>query len=123
VSLAIGEVAEAAGLATSAIRYYEKVGLLPPAERVSGRRRYPPLVLTRLRLIEVAKRAGFTLAEIQTLMTGFGEDVPPSRRWAQLAERKLAEVDALIGRAEGMRALLQQGLRCQCLRPADCDLL
>ncbi len=100
MELSIGEVAEAAGLAPSAIRYYERAGLLPAAERVNGRRRYRPSVLTRLRVIEVAKRAGFTLAEIRTLMTGFGDDVSPSARWEQLAGRKLEEVEALIERAE-----------------------
>src|ERR671921_206234 len=62
-TLSIGEVARRAGLATSAIRYYERAGVLPPAERVGGRRRYGPEAVRRLAVIGIAQQAGFTLAE------------------------------------------------------------
>jgi DNA-binding transcriptional MerR regulator len=67
----IGEVARRAGLKRSAIRYYEQIGLLPKAERVGGQRRYDTSVLTLLSIIDVAQRAGFTLAETRTLLEGF----------------------------------------------------
>jgi MerR family redox-sensitive transcriptional activator SoxR len=121
--MAIGEVAERAGLRTSAIRYYERAGLLPVAPRESGRRRYDPSVLERLRVIEVCKRAGFSLAETERLMSGFADGTPPSDRWRDLATDKLAELDALVQRVEGMRSLLRRGLECDCLRLEDCDLL
>ena len=62
-SLGIGQVAERVGIATSAIRYYEAEGLLPRAERRSGRRVYDESVIERLAIIHLAKGAGFTVAD------------------------------------------------------------
>ena len=66
-ALTIGQVAARAGLNTSHIRYYERVGVLPKPERASGQRRYDDEVLHRLAIIGVAQRAGFTLDEIRDL--------------------------------------------------------
>ena len=82
-----------------------------------------PDVLELLRVIEVSKAAGFTLAEIEHLMHGFDAATSPSERWRRLAEDKLREVDAVIERAQGMRALLRRGVECGCLTLADCELL
>lgn len=114
--LAIGEVARRAGLAPSALRFYEAEGLVEPAERVSGRRRYEPRVLRRLDVIDLAKRAGFSLAEVRELLDGFEAGVPASQRWRALAERKLPEVQGLIDQARAMKRLLGTGLTCACLR-------
>jgi MerR family transcriptional regulator, redox-sensitive transcriptional activator SoxR len=122
-NLSIGEVALRAGLNPSAIRYYERIGLLPNAERVSGQRRYDESVLGRLAVIEFAQRAGFTLAETRTLLSGFSEKVPPSARWRSLAQQKLPEVEALIARASGMKRLLEEGLECECLSLDECGPL
>ncbi len=121
--LSIGEVARQAGLQPSALRYYESAGLLPPPARLSGQRRYDPGVLQRLTLIRLAQQAGFTVAEIGTLLHGFEPDTPGSARWRALAEQQLPQVDALIARAQGMKRLLEEGLRCGCLRLKDCALL
>ena len=59
--LTIGEAARRAGIATSSIRYYERIGLLPPPERLHGQRRYDADVLGKLGFIGVAQSAGFTL--------------------------------------------------------------
>ena len=118
--LTIGEVARRAGVATSAIRYYERVGLLEPPGRVNGRRRYGPEVLVSLGVIDLAKTAGFTLDEIRELLNGFSEEVSPSERWRAMARHKLAELDALLVRVEGMQRLLREGLECECIRLADC---
>lgn len=81
----IGEVAQRAGVRPSALRYYERVGLLPEPRREAGRRRYDSgvlcEVLDRLAVVGVAQQAGFTIAEIRTLLDGFSEDTPPSERW------------------------------------------
>jgi MerR family redox-sensitive transcriptional activator SoxR len=119
----IGEVARRAGLKRSAIRYYEQIGLLPWAERVGGQRRYDSSVLMRLSIIEVAQRAGFTLAETRTLLEGFAPEAPPSERWQALARRKLSDVDALIERANGMKRLLEEGLECGCPSLEECGFL
>src|SRR5207244_5833809 len=88
-----------------------------------GQRRYESSVLTRLSIIDVAQRAGFTLAETRTLLEGFAPKAPPSERWQALARQKLSDVDALIERAHGMKRLLQAGLACGCPSLDECDFL
>ncbi len=112
--LTISEVAKQAGIRTSAIRYYESVGLLPLPQRVSGQRRYQADILRRLGFIQAAQAVGFSVADIQTLLQELDEDAPLSARWQRLAKRKLAEVDTLIHRAQHMRQMLEQGLQCGC---------
>lgn len=121
--LTIGEVASRAGLRSSALRYYERIGLLPEPERVGGQRRYDGSILTRLAIVELCKRAGFSLTETRTLLGGFSPTTPPSERWHALARRKLAEVETLVARAEAMRELLTAGLECDCLSFEECELL
>ena len=123
----IGEVARRAGVRPSALRYYERVGVLPSPGRENGRRRYGGEALRealdRLAVVRVAQRAGFTIAEIRTLLDGFSEDTPPSERWRVLAQDKLPEVEALVERALGMKDLLERGLRCECLSLEGCALV
>ena len=120
--LTIGAIARAVGCATSAIRYYEEIGLLPPPARVNGRRRYEASVAQRLRVIERAQAAGFTLGEIRELFFGFAAGTPPAARWEALARRKLAELDAQAARIHAMQDLLHEGLRCGCLTIEQCTV-
>lgn len=120
--LSIGAVAREAGLHPSAIRYYERVGLLLPPARVAGRRRYDPGILHRLAVIGVARQAGFTIAEIGTLLHGFDADTPAAARWHTLAARKLSEIEALIARAHEMKRLIEASLGCGCLTLEECAL-
>ena len=121
--MTIGEVAQRAGLHASAVRYYESIGLLPKAPRVNGRRRYDDTVLEWLSLIALAREAGFTMAEIKRLVSGFKPGSPPAARWKELATRKLVEIDAMVARAERMRAVLRVALECGCFRLEDCGAL
>lgn len=121
--MTIGEVARRSGIRPSALRYYESAGVLPEPERENGRRRYGPEVLELLAVVRVAQQAGFTIAEIRTLLHGFTAETPLSERWRELASKKLPEVEALIRRALGMKRLLERGLRCDCLRLEDCALV
>ena len=116
----IGEVAERAGVNTSLLRYYEDIGLVPAAERVSGQRRYDPTVLRRLAVIDVAQRAGMRLDEIRLLLEHGNE--PMSEQLRELASDKLPEVDALIERATRVRAWLQTATGCNCQSIDDCAL-
>ena len=118
--LSIGVVAERAGVNTSAVRYYERVGLLRSPRRVAGPRVYEEEVFESLGLIELAQDAGFTVAETRILMHGFDRATPPSQRWRSLAQHKLDEIAIRIARAERMRELLQRLMRCQCLTLGDC---
>ncbi|MBX3081934.1 MAG: MerR family transcriptional regulator [Anaerolineae bacterium] len=121
--LSIGEVAQRAGLNTSAVRYYERIGLLPAPHRKHGQRRYAVDTLKRLNLISFAQKAGFTLTEIKMLFEGFAPNTPAGDRWQTLATQKLAEVDALIRRAEQMKRLIEMGMACVCVRWEDCQII
>ena len=116
----IGEVGRRAGLRTSAIRYYESVGLLPRPLRQNGRRMYDPSILERLSVVELAQRAGFTIAETRTLLHGFARKTPPSARWQKLTERKLEEIEARIRKAQEMRQVLEVLRGCHCPTLTDC---
>src|SRR3954451_14673953 len=116
----IGEVARRAGVRVSLIRYYEEIGLLPEPDRVSGQRRYDDTVLRRLAVVDVAQRAGLSLDEIRVLVE-HGTD-PMSEHLRELAERRLPEIDALIERAQRVRAWLQSAARCECRSIDDCAL-
>lgn len=118
----IGEIAAAAGLNTSAIRYYEAEGLLPEPTRVAGQRRYDDGTLPRLGIIDTAKRAGFSLDEIRTLLDSVDAGDPAHRQLGALAAVKLTDVDALIARAEQMRRWLSTAAGCECSRLDDCRL-
>jgi MerR family redox-sensitive transcriptional activator SoxR len=116
--LTISEVARQVGLQPSAIRYYERVGILLPAERIGGQRRYDTTVLHRLAVIQRARQTGFTLDEIRELFFGFREAAPASQRWQKLSRRKLVELETLMGQIETMRQLLQKMMDC-----CRCDTL
>ena len=113
-TLTIGEVAHAASINTSAIRYYERVGVLPEPERTSGQRRYTEETIRRLQTIDAAKRAGFTLDDVKALFATEDDGSPLHEPLRDLAQRKLPEVEALIERAEAMRSWLLTASGCGC---------
>lgn len=119
----IGEVARRTGLAPSAIRYYESLGLVPKPALVGGKRLFDRSVLDWLALIALGREAGFTMAELRRLVSGGAPGTRPGARWRELATRKLVEIDAMVARAERMRAVLRVALNCGCLRLEDCGPL
>lgn len=112
--LSIGEVADKAGVNVSAIRFYERRGLLPEPERAGGQRRYTSAVIQRLGIIDAAKQAGFSLEEVGILLTSTDRGAPAHEQLRALATRKLPEVDGLIERAETMRDWLLLASECGC---------
>ena len=120
--LTIGEVARRAGVATSSIRYYERIELLPEPERVSGQRRYRADVLGKLGFIGVAQSAGFKLAEIRELVEGIDSSDGMADQMRTLSARKLGEVDALLERTRAMKGWLEVAQQCGCATPAECAL-
>jgi DNA-binding transcriptional MerR regulator len=86
-TLGIGEVAREAGVSVSAIRFYERNGLLPEADRVGGRRRFGSDVVRRLGVIDVAKQAGFSLDEIRALLDSIDRGAPAHEELQALAAR------------------------------------
>jgi MerR family redox-sensitive transcriptional activator SoxR len=121
-TLSIGEIAEKSGMSVSAIRFYEREGLLPEAERVGGQRRFTEETVQRLGIIDVAKEAGFRLEEVAVLLTSIDEGAPAHEQLQALAARKLPEVDALIERAQAMRDWLRAASECGCDSLEECAL-
>jgi len=120
--LSIGEVAGKASVSVSAIRFYERSGLLPEPERTGGQRRYTDAVIHRLGIIDAAKQAGFSLEEVGVLLTSTDRGAPAHEQLRALASRKLPEVDALIERAETTRDWLHLASRCSCDTLDTCAL-
>lgn len=109
--LSIGEVARRADVAPTALRYYEKVGLIQAPERAGGQRRYDESILLRLEVIRLCKAAGFALEEIAVLM----DDDTPGRPVARaLAQEKLAEIDAQMAALARARRIVEWGMQCTC---------
>jgi len=110
----IGELARRTNLNASAIRYYEKLGLLAPPQRLGGQRRYASDALHRVLLIRFAGDMGFTLSEIKLFLSGLTDNTPVGPRWKKLAARKLVEVDQNVARSLKLKSLLRGLLRCRC---------
>ena len=107
--LTIGELARRAGVAPSALRYWEELGLLPTPARISGQRRYPESAVALVGIILLLRDVGFSLAEQKALMAS---RAVARDEWRELAQRKLAEVDEQIARARAIRVALDHALRC-----------
>lgn len=117
--LTIGEVASRAGLRASAIRYYEAQGLIAAAQRRGGKRVYDASIVDTLAVIELAKRAGFSLQEIRDVLAEVGQRAPAST-WRTLAEAKRADLDEQISKLIAMKALLSRMADCTCATVTDC---
>jgi MerR family redox-sensitive transcriptional activator SoxR len=113
--LTISEVARQVGLQASAVRYYERIGLLPRAPRISGQRRYDTTALYRLAIVQRARQLGFTLTEIRCLFFGFRDITRASERWRTLSQRRLSELDDLMDGIKAVRGMLKKLMtKCQC---------
>jgi MerR family redox-sensitive transcriptional activator SoxR len=117
--MSIGEMARRSGVPATALRYYEKAGVLPAPLRVSGRRAYAADALQRVRMLRFAQQAGFSLEEIKTLLGGAS---PLSARWQALAKSKLTELDRLAAKIGEMKRALSIALECGCAKVEDCTL-
>jgi len=117
--LTIGEVGSRVGLATSAIRYYERRGLVQADARVSGQRRYRAETVRRLVFIGMLQDAGLDLEEIEGVLHADAVE-----GWKAIARRRLATLDAEIERLQRARAYLQGALLCRFDHPAtDCRII
>ena len=119
-NLAISDVARVFGLRTSAIRYYEQIGILPPPMRRNGQRRYDNSALFRLAVVQRARETGFTLEEIRELFFGFPPGTRPPKRWRQLSQRKIAELRDRMKRLKLMETLLKRVENCRCDALDEC---
>jgi DNA-binding transcriptional MerR regulator len=119
--MTISEAARQTGVRASAIRYYEQIGLLPAAPRVSAQRRYDTSILYRLAIIQRARQLGFTLEETRQLFFGFRSVTLASQRWRALNRKKLAELETLLDGIKEMQRLLRRMMqKCHCETLEQC---
>ncbi|MBP2323905.1 DNA-binding transcriptional MerR regulator [Kibdelosporangium banguiense] len=107
--LTIGELAHRTGVATSALRYWDQIGLLPAPARVSGHRRYPPSAIERVGEILLLREIGYTLRELKALIAARTQS---GDAWRALAQRKLTELDRCIAHANVARTAVAHALAC-----------
>jgi MerR family redox-sensitive transcriptional activator SoxR len=110
----IGELAARTGVNASAIRYYEKMGLLEAPSRIGGQRLYAGGAVDRVLLIRFAGEMDFTLTETKLFLSGLRDQAPVGPRWEKLARRKLKQVEDGIERSLRLQALLKNLLHCKC---------
>jgi len=121
--LTIGEVAERAGVATSAIRFYEANGLVVSERNAAGHRRFRADVLRRVSFVKVAQRVGLSLGEIRAALASLPDSRTPNRRdWEKLARSWKPLIDERIALLEAMREKLDGCIGCGCLSLDTCEI-
>ena len=121
--LTIGELAERSGLAASAIRFYERQGLIHAERTPSGQRRFRRDVLRRVAFIRIAQRVGLTLEEIVTALAVLPVDHAPSRQdWKHLTAGWQARIQQRIALLEALQGGLSNCIGCGCLSLRTCVL-
>jgi DNA-binding transcriptional MerR regulator len=111
-TLGIGELAERTGVAVTALRYYDELGLVRPAARVGGQRRYEDDAVKQVGVVLFLRDVGFSLEEIGRVMRG--DD------WRDLAHRKIAELEEQAANVRAARTALVHALDCPAGEPAMC---
>ena len=115
----IGELARRAGVATSAVRYYERRGLLRADARRAGQRRYRPATLRRLVFIGMLQDAGLSLDDIDGVISA--ADVG---EWKAIGRRRLDALDEEIARLQHARSYLEAALLCRFDHPlTECAIM
>jgi MerR family transcriptional regulator, redox-sensitive transcriptional activator SoxR len=121
--LAIGDVAERSGLAASAIRFYEKAGLVHAVRTPGNQRLFRREVLRRLAFIRIAQRVGQSLDEIVAALSDLPADkAPTSKQWRQLSRGWRERIDERIEILEALRGGLTSCIGCGCLSLRTCAL-
>lgn len=119
----IGEIAGRAGVATSALRFYEDEGLIHSERNVAGHRRYHADVLRRVSFIRTAQLVGLSLVDIRGALASLPDSrTPNARDWARLARTWRPLLDARIATLTRMRDQLDECIGCGCLSLTSCGL-
>lgn len=113
--LSIGELSERTGVPTSALRYYDELGLVRPAARAGGRRRYAASAIRDVGVVLFFREIGFSLAEIERLIAG------GQQGRQEMIDHKLADLAEQQHRIEVARAALEHGRRCPASDPMKCS--
>lgn len=126
--LTVGEAAHRSGFAPSALRFYEREGLISAQRTEGGQRRYPRMVLRRLAFIRAARQVGLTLDEVREVLTQLPDSRTPTRSdWSRISRlwrvRLDEQIDALVALRDGLDSCIGCGClslkRCQTLNPQD----
>lgn len=121
--ITIGELARRAGVAASALRYYEASGLIRGARTAGRHRQYPRHVLRRVSFIRVAQNLGLSLADIREALSGLPDARTPTKAdWDRLARSWQPLLDARIAALQGLRDQLGACIGCGCLSLKACAL-
>jgi MerR family redox-sensitive transcriptional activator SoxR len=121
--LTIGAVVDRTGVAASALRYYEREGLISSGRSEGGQRRYPREVLRRIAFIRTAQRVGLSLEEVKAAMASLPEGRTPTRAdWEQLSRAWRGRLDDQIALLERLRDRLSSCIGCGCLSLEVCAL-
>jgi MerR family redox-sensitive transcriptional activator SoxR len=121
--LTIGDVAARTGLAVSAIRYYEEMGLVHPGRNAGGQRRFARADIRRLSFVMIAQEFGFTLPQIRAELDKLPKERAPTKAdWTRISRRFRGELDAKIAAMEALRDKLDGCIGCGCLSLDACRL-
>ena len=121
--LTVGEVAERSGFASSALRYYEREGLIAASRTAGGQRRYERHVLRRLAFIRAARNIGLSLEEVRTALERLpGGRTPNKADWAVLSKDWRARLNEQIEALEALRDGLDACIGCGCLSLKRCAI-
>jgi MerR family redox-sensitive transcriptional activator SoxR len=121
--IAIGALSERTGVSVSAIRFYEREGLMAPRRSRGGQRRYPRADIRRLSFIRICQRLGLALAEIRAHLDALPDGrTPDARDWSRLSRGMRADIDARIAALERLRDRLDGCIGCGCLSLGSCAL-
>ena len=111
MSLTVSHLGAEVGLSAATVRYYERLGLLPPPERsAAGYRLYPKGAVERLRFVKGAQRVGLRLREIGELLGICDRGLCPCGHSEALLRQRMAEVDAQLGELQAVRAELARAV-------------
>jgi MerR family redox-sensitive transcriptional activator SoxR len=121
--LTIGELAARSGVAPSALRYYERLGLVGSTRTGGNQRRYPRSELRRVAFIRISAQVGVPLEEIKAALGSLPAGRTPTKAdWARLSRDWRARLDAQIGLLQGLRDTLTDCIGCGCLSLKSCGL-
>lgn len=122
-SIGIGQLSQRSGVATSALRYYESLGLISSVRSAGGQRRFERAVLRRVAFIRSAQRVGLTLEEIAEALSTLPEGRTPTKAdWSRLSRAWRPRIEEQIARLERLRDRLDSCIGCGCLSLRRCAL-
>lgn len=121
--LTIGQMARRSGVAVSALRYYERLGILTPERTTGGQRRYPARDLRKVSFLIVAQKFGYTLPQIADMLAGLPQGrAPNAAEWAAISQQFRADLDVQIAALTKLRGNLDGCIGCGCLSMDKCAL-